>query len=195
MFEDVAEKLKKGNQILFSRESECLQELIHLIQAQSHRTLVLWALECVQIPLEIVKERYPDEFRAHDAYEICQSWAKGVVKMQPAKRAILECHAVCKEIEDDYASALYHAIGQGLSTIHVETHALGLPIYECTAIVIQNRTMYEEKVTEKIQFYIDKLIECENKIDTLDIEWADFLLKDSPNKKKELWKRKNRGSK
>ncbi|HHX12103.1 MAG TPA: hypothetical protein GX731_04720 [Clostridiales bacterium] len=46
MFSDVDQKLKRKNQILFSRESQCLQELKSLIEEQKHRTLVLWALDC-----------------------------------------------------------------------------------------------------------------------------------------------------
>lgn len=42
MFADVEAKLKRKNQILFSRDSECLQPLIRLIEMQTHRTLVMW---------------------------------------------------------------------------------------------------------------------------------------------------------
>ena len=45
MFSDVEIKLKKRNKLLFSRESQCLQELIKLIQLQNHRTVVMWALD------------------------------------------------------------------------------------------------------------------------------------------------------
>ena len=45
MFSDVEIKLKKRNKMLFSRDSQCLQELIKLIQIQNHRTLVMWALD------------------------------------------------------------------------------------------------------------------------------------------------------
>jgi len=46
MFSDVEIKMKKSNKILFSRDSECLHDLISLIQKQNHRTLVMWALDC-----------------------------------------------------------------------------------------------------------------------------------------------------
>lgn len=186
MFKEVEEKLKRKNAILFSRDSACLQELIFLIQEQTHRTLVLWAFECVQIPLATLEKKYPEEFRAQDAFEICQRWAKGEVKMPVAKRAILECHAICKEINDKSDIALYHAIGQGLSTIHVETHAIGLPIYELSAIVFSNQGNYQSKVLAKIEFYKKKINECKEKIDEIDIKWADFLMKNEPNKEKIL---------
>lgn len=52
---DVEAKLKRKNEILFSRKSECLQELLALIREQKHRTLGLWAFACVEVPLQRLK--------------------------------------------------------------------------------------------------------------------------------------------
>ena len=52
MFYDVEIKLKKKNKILFSRDSQSLQELIKLIEEQKHRTLVMWALDCAKVTLQ-----------------------------------------------------------------------------------------------------------------------------------------------
>ena len=190
MFEDVELKLKKRNKILFSRESKCLNEFIELIRKQNHRTLVLWAFECVQELLEIFEIAYPDEVRPRNAFELCQKWAQGEVKMPVAKRAILNCHQACKDIHNDYLIALCHAIGQGLSTVHVETHAIGLPIYELSAIVFNNKDCYEQVVLDKIEYYKERLIYYQNHIDKIEYQWADFLLKDAPNKEDELWNKR-----
>lgn len=191
MFKDVEEKLKRKNKVLFNRDSKCLEDLIELIKRQKHRTLVLWAFECGKSPLKIFEEKYPDEKRPRKAIELCKKWAEGEIKMPEAKRAILDCHAVCKEIDDEYYIALCHAIAQGISTVHVETHALGLPFYELTSIVIKNRDNYEEKVKEKIKYYIDTLIYFQNNVDKLNNKWAKFLLNDKvPNKEKLLWEKK-----
>lgn len=69
-------KYKKGNKLLFSRDSECLQELIHLIELQKHRTLIIWAFDCVQIPLEAFEKKYPNEYRPRKALELCKDWAE-----------------------------------------------------------------------------------------------------------------------
>lgn len=42
-------------------------------------------------------------------------------------------------------TALTHAIGHAGATVHVETYALGLPIYELTAIVL----IYSKKIRIK----------------------------------------------
>ena len=43
MFSDVEAKLKRKNKILFSRESQCLQGLIELMQLQKHRSIMVSA--------------------------------------------------------------------------------------------------------------------------------------------------------
>lgn len=188
MYSDIIEKINKNNKILFNRDSCCLQKLIRLIELQKHRTLVMWCFECSKIPLEMFEEKFPNEHRLRIALELCKSWAKGEVKMPVAKRGILDAHSVAKEIDDDVYIALCHAIGHAGATVHVETHSLGLVFYELTAIVLVNgKDNFEQEVNEKIDYYYDRLIFWQNKIDTLDISWAKFLLDDTrPNKEKLL---------
>lgn len=188
MFADVEQKLKKKNTVLFSRESECLQELRGLIERQKHRALVLWALDCAQIPLAQFEEAYPDERRPRTALELCEAWSRGKIKMPAAKRAILDAHAVAKEIDDRVCGALCHAIGHAGATVHVETHALGLPFYELTALVLKFGTGgYRKPVCEKIDYYCQRLLYWQETTDTLGLEWAAFLMDDNrPNKEKLL---------
>lgn len=188
MFSDVESKLKKGNQVLFSRESECLQELIALIQLQRHRTLVMWALDCAKSPLEQIEEKYPDENRPRMCLELCEVWARGKIKMAQAKPAILACHAVAKEIDDREYGALCHAIGHAGATVHVETHALGLVMYELTAIVLKyGKEAFAEPVSEKIDYYYNRLLYWQKNTDKLGLDWAKFLLDDTkPNKERLL---------
>ena len=48
--------------------------------------------------------------------------------MTVAKRAILNCHAITKEFDQEYDIALCHAVRKGYSTVHVETFAGIAPI-------------------------------------------------------------------
>jgi hypothetical protein len=188
MFSDVEIKLKKRNQLLFSRESQCLQELIKLIQVQNHRTLVMWALDCAKLPLQQFEAKYPDERRPRTCLELCETWARGKIKMPMAKRAILDSHAVAKNIDDSEYGALCHAIGHVGASVHVETHALGLPIYELTAIVLKYGTEnFPKPVSEKINYYYNRLLYWQENTDKLGLDWADFLLDDTrPNKERLL---------
>lgn len=188
MFTDVEIKLKKRNKVLFSRDSECLQDLIKLIQLQNHRTLVMWALDCAKVPLKQFEIKYPNECRPRICLELCENWARGKIKMPIAKRAILDSHAVAKEINDSEYGALCHAIGHAGATVHVETHALGLPFYELTAIVLKYRKdNFQKPVSEKISYYLNRLLYWQENTDKLGLDWAGFLLDDSrPNKEKLL---------
>lgn len=188
MFDDVELKLKKKNQILFNRQSECLQVLKTLIEQQKHRTIVLWALDCAKIPLARIEEKYPNEPRPRVTLEVSEAWSSGRIKMPIAKRAILDAHAVAKEIDDAECGALCHAIGHACGTIHAETHALGLPFYELTALVLRyGKDGYRKPVCEKIGYYCDRLVYWQENIDKQDREWAEFLLDDTrPNKEKLL---------
>lgn len=194
MFSDVEQKLKGKNKILFNRDSECLQDLKKLIEQQSHRTLVMWTLECAKVPLAQFEEKYPHELRPRRALELCEDWARGEIKMPVAKRAILDAHAVAKEIDDRVYGALCHAIGHAGATVHVETHALGLPFYELTAIVFQYREIgYQTKVQEKINYYYQQLLYWQENTDKAHLEWASFLAKDNLlNKEKLLNEKKKR---
>lgn len=185
-YADIEQKLKRKNKLLFSRDSRCLQELLRLIEMQKHRTLVMWALDCGKVPLEKIQSKYPAEARPAAALELCGAWARGEIKMPAAKRAILDAHAVAKEVEDAAIAARCHAVGHAGATVHVETHAIGLPIYELTAIVLENED-YREPVAEKIRFYYQKLLYWQAHIDAEPRPWAAFLLDDArPNKEKLL---------
>ncbi len=190
MYDDVELKIKRKNKVLFTRDSLCLQELLKLIRLQTHKTLVLWAFCCVEEVIKIYNGKYQDDFRPTIAYETCKKWASGEIKMKEAKRCILECHSIAKEIDDDYYIAICHAIGQGLSTVHVETHAIGLVMYELTAIVLKNRDNYEEKVNDKIRWYIKTLKYFADNVDNTQDKWASFLEKDIPNKEMILYNKK-----
>lgn len=188
MFSDVEIKLKKRNKVLFSRDSKCLQDLIKLIQLQNHRTLAMWALDCAKATLEQFEAKYPDEGRPRTCLKLCEDWARGKIKMPVAKRAILDSHAVAKEIDDSVYGALCHAIGHAGATVHVETHALGLPFYELTAIVLKyGKDYFRKPVSEKINNYMSRMLYWQENTDKLKLDWADFLLDDTrPNKEKLL---------
>ncbi len=157
MYDDVRKKLKKKNKILFTGDSKCLQELIAMIEAQPKAAVVKWAFTCAQTIIPILEERFPNDKRPRTAYDLSARWMKGEVKMPVAKQAILACHSAAKEISDEYYIALFHAVAQGLSAIHVKIHALGLVFYELTAIAIKYYPDFEEKIAEKIADYLNIL--------------------------------------
>lgn len=98
--------------------------------------------------------------------------------MPTAKKAILNSHAAAKEINDSEYGALCHAIGHAGATVHVGTHALGLPMYELTSIVLRyGKDNFLIPVSEKINYYYKRLLYWQENTDKLKLDWADFLLR------------------
>ncbi|HIZ54683.1 MAG TPA: hypothetical protein H9671_00555 [Firmicutes bacterium] len=154
--------------------------------------MVCWAFECVGEPLQILKTHYPDEKRPETAVRLSMAWAEGKIKMPEAKKAILQVHAAAKEIADPADIALCHAVGQACATVHVESHAIGLPVYELTAIVHQHGIENcGPAIADKIQYYMKCLALCAQTTDAAPSRWADFLLDDSrPNKELLVFQKK-----
>ncbi|MGN0971883.1 MAG: putative immunity protein, partial [Aristaeellaceae bacterium] len=123
---DVRRLHRRGNKLLFTRESACVQELLACLRQESRRTLVCWALTCAERPVELLAARYPEDARPVDALRLSRLWAQGTVKMPLARQAILQVHAMAREVRTPADEALCHAVGQGCSTVHAEDHAIGL---------------------------------------------------------------------
>jgi hypothetical protein len=186
-FKDAEEKLYAKNKILFSQKSSCLQELIFNLSTCDRKTVVLWALECSENTAKILKQNYPLDLRPQKAIEASWAWARGIIKMPEARGAILDIHKMAKDMAISSHEALCHAVGQGCSTVHTTKHAIGLPIYELTALVREHG--FEESINileNKIIWYNTVLVECQKKSHMPCYIWADFILK---NKKQ--YKTKN----
>lgn len=115
--------------------------------------------------------------------DVCQRSTFGNPMMSIA---ILDCHTVSKTLSNPSDIALCHAIGQGLSTVHVETHAIGLALYELSAIVLKDPEKFESEVEKRIQYYEERLIYFQNHRDERKRNWAAFLLKDNVENKEKL---------
>lgn len=177
--DEVRARMKRKNQILFSQESFVLQELSMLLENQNRRTVVLWALDLSGDCVRELLEKYPSDKRPFKALEEAKQWAAGEIKMPVAKKAILNCHSMAKDIESPVDKALCHAVGQACSTVHTKRHAMGLPIYELTAIVnkygIEN---CRKPVERRCAQYIDKLIYWRDNLSEYKGTWAAFMLKE-----------------
>lgn len=173
--------------IRYTRKSAIIKPLRELIILQQHKTLIMWALDCLQPYLKIFNQAYPCDERLNNCVVQAKRWAYGEIKMGVAKRAILITHGVAKEIEDPLLIAIIHGVAQACSTVHTETHALGLVFYGLTADYL--RTNDESVVNERLTYFYDKLIYWQDNIGDCQNNWADFIIKDKINKEK-VWFKK-----
>lgn len=91
--DEVASRLKRGNSILFTKDSSILQALSFFLEDVSHRAAVLWALELAGMGTAVLEERHPGEGRPRAALDAAWAWAQGRIRMREAQRRILDCHA------------------------------------------------------------------------------------------------------
>ncbi len=174
--DEVKTKLKKGNKILFGKDSTLLFELNNLLELQSHKTVVLWALHLATETIKELSTKYPHYTQPKEALAYAKLWASGQIKMREAQRKILDCHAMAKLLTDKADVALCHAVGQACAVVHTAKHALGLSMYQLTAIVyrygIDNCVDLIGKRNNK---YIQLLSHyADSKIDN-NYKWADFF--------------------
>ena len=171
--------------ILFSRDSESIQPLRALIEKQRHRTLVAWVLDCAPQVLDIFERSFPEDQRPRQALITAAKWARGEVKMPEAKKAIHAAHNAATTAEGEYAAqAAARAVGHAASTVHVETHALGLVLYGLTAFIYEaDPKNKDDIIKEKLKWFYCRLMFWEANTDKTYATWAHFLLRDDvPNK-------------
>lgn len=174
--DEVAQKKKRGNRILFSKDSLFLQDLRMLLEGRNRRVMVLWALDLAEQTVERLEESCPTDPRPRFALEAARAWARGRIKMPVAQRAILDCHAMAKELTAPADIARCHAVAQACSVVHTPGHALGYPMYELTAIVLeQSPDTCRAAVESRMDAYMEKLLFWMEQEPVYSGEWAEFL--------------------
>ena len=173
---EVIAKANRKNQLLFSKDSLLLDNLRHLSDLTNRRVLILWALELAEETVLQLTEKYPEDHRPREAIAASRAWAAGEIKMPIAKRAILNCHAMAKELTDLADIARCHAVGQACSVVHTAGHALGYPMYELTAIVLeQGLDNCRDAVERRVMYYEQRLRYWTEYEKTCQLNWAGFL--------------------
>ena len=175
---EVCATAKRHNQILFSKENALLDNLRHLIGGANRRALILWALELAEETARELAGKYPEDPRPLDAIAASRAWASGEIKMPIAKQAILNCHAMAKELADPADIARCHAVGQACSVVHTAGHALGYPMYELTALVLeQGLADCKDAVEHRVRYYEQRLHYWVEHEKSCSQNWASFLRK------------------
>ena len=112
------------------------EEMLKLVGKTDHKSLAIWAIDCVERVLLYFEEKYPEDNRPRKAIEACWAWINtGVFKMADIRKAALTAHAAAREVgEDNAARSAARAAGQAVATAHVPTHSIGAANYALQAI-------------------------------------------------------------
>ncbi|MCL4533600.1 MAG: hypothetical protein M1370_00355 [Bacteroidetes bacterium] len=109
---------------------------VELMRKTDHKTLAVWAINCVERVMPYFEDKYPEDHRPRNAIEALQAWiSTGVFKMADVRKASLTSHAAAREVgEDNAARSAARAAGQAVATAHVPTHSIGAANYALQAI-------------------------------------------------------------
>ena len=174
--EAVKARAGRGNRILFAKDDALLHPLAELLQRESRRTVTLWALDLAEEVAAQLSQAHPGEARPENAVHAARAWAAGVIRMPLARQASLRCHALVRELTAPGDIARCHAVAQGCSVVHTTGHAMGLPVYELTAVVRERGLENcREAVERRIREYADRLLYWERHPEEYSGPWAAFL--------------------
>lgn len=112
------------------------KRIVEFMGKTDHKTLAIWAIDCVERVLPYFEEKYPEDRRPRNAIETLRTWIDtGLFKMAVIRKASLASHEAAREVEEDNASrSVARAAGQAVATAHVPTHSIAAAIYALQAI-------------------------------------------------------------
>jgi len=110
--------------------------IVELVSRTDHKTLAVWAIDCVERILPYFEEKYLEDHRPRNAITTLRTWIRtGIFKMVDIRKAALASHAAAREVgEDNAARSAARAAGQAVATAHVYTHSVGAAKYALQAI-------------------------------------------------------------
>ncbi|MEJ2354272.1 MAG: hypothetical protein P8Y03_31255 [Anaerolineales bacterium] len=110
--------------------------MLELVRKTGHKTLAVWAIDCVERVLPYFEAEFPEDPRPRNAIQTLRAWINtGVFQMAVIREASLDAHAAAREVgEDNAARSAARATGQAVATAHVPTHAMGAANYALQAI-------------------------------------------------------------
>jgi hypothetical protein len=112
------------------------ESIVKLVRKTDHKTVAIWAADCVERVMPHFEEKYPEDNRPRRAIEALRRWIQtGTFKMADIRKASLDAHAAAREVgEDNAARSAARAAGQAVATAHVPTHSIGAANYALQAI-------------------------------------------------------------
>jgi hypothetical protein len=161
-----------------------MKALYEAIGAQNHRTLVLWALDTAAEILGTFTMTFPGDPRPRQALDAAESWSRGEIKIQVAKRAAKETHQAATDAKADptvaetkkaAAAAVAHAMGQAIGVVHVSTHSTAFAAYVVQALVIANPERNPEEVLGETTAHLLNRLKAFASAEKDNRPWANFL--------------------
>src|SRR5258708_29264109 len=100
--------------------------MLELMKKTDHKTLAVWAIDCVERVMPYFEEKYPKDHRPRNGIKALQTWINtGVFKMAEIRKASLGSHAAAREVgEDNAAQSASRAAGRAVATPHLPSQSI-----------------------------------------------------------------------
>ena len=104
------------------------------LSEDDRRVLAPWAADCAERTLALFEAHAPEDRRPRDAIEGARAFARGEIRIGPARALAVAAHAAAREVGDPAAVAAARATGHAIATAHMAAHARGAPAYAAVAV-------------------------------------------------------------
>ena len=88
--------------------------------------LAVWAADCAERTLPLFEGRAPSDTRPREAIDGVRAFARGELRIGPARALAVAAHAAAREVGDPAAVAAARAAGHAVATAHMGSHARGV---------------------------------------------------------------------
>jgi hypothetical protein len=97
-----------------------------------HHLVAVWAADCAEHVLHYFEQARPGDERPRRAIELARAWARGEIRMTPARTAAGHANGAARDLSGGAREAA-HAAGQAGAVAHVAAHELGAAAYAIRA--------------------------------------------------------------
>ncbi|HET9456068.1 MAG TPA: hypothetical protein VFO78_01910 [Candidatus Limnocylindrales bacterium] len=104
------------------------------LSEDERRVLASWAADCAERTLPLFEAEAPGDPRPREAVDGVRRFARGELRIGPARALAVAAHAAAREVGDPAATAAARAAGHAAATAHMAAHARGAPAYAAIAV-------------------------------------------------------------
>lgn len=137
------------------------------LSEDDRRVLAAWAADCAERTLPLFEAGSRGDRRPREAIAGARAFARGELRIGPARALAVAAHAAARAVEDPAAVAAARATGHAVATAHMAAHARGAPAYAAmalglarpdeAAVVADELAWQRERITREVRASLRRL--------------------------------------
>jgi hypothetical protein len=96
------------------------------LSEDDRRVLAPWAADCAARTLRLFEAQAPGDTRPREAIDGVRAFARGELRIGPARALAAGAHAAARDVDDPAAVAAARAAGHAAAVAHMGAHARGV---------------------------------------------------------------------